>query len=220
MAALRMAAGAPAWSSPPARSLRASLIASLRRRTSLAKIAAPIARCVRARSRARSPLRRPIGAIGLARNPPGAPARAVGKTSRASAKRASIMAADAVGLIPRAAITLDRYGHLLPGQRNPGARSARHLCTTDPSDAWIVPSTPVRTSLDELRLLLKTSGRLDEQLTADLGEAVIDRDATAPRDAAAPPAPPGCDPVNVPAAPQLIVNVTVCGFSADALVWP
>ena len=43
-----------------------------------------------------------------------------------------------------------------------------------------MPSTPVRTSLDELPLLLKTRGRLDEQLTADLGEAVIDRDATAP----------------------------------------
>ena len=85
------------------------------------------------------------------------PARAVGKTSRASAKR------------PRSCP---------PGQRNPGARSARHLSTTDSSDAWIVPSTPVRTSLDKLPLLLETRGRPDEQLTA-LGEAVIDRDATA-----------------------------------------
>jgi hypothetical protein len=54
------------------------------------------------------------------------PARAVGKTSRASAKRSSIMSADAVGLIPRAAITLDRYGHLLPGNETP----ARDLLDT------------------------------------------------------------------------------------------
>ena len=52
------------------------------------------------------------------------PARAVGKTSRASAKRASIMSADAVGLIPRAAITFDRYGHLLPGNETPA------ICST------------------------------------------------------------------------------------------
>jgi hypothetical protein len=74
----------------------------------------------------------------------------------------------------------------------------------------------VRTSLDELPLLLKTRGRRDEQLTADLGEAVMTATPPLPR-SSAPPAPPGCDPVNVPAAPQLIVNVTVCGFSADAL---
>jgi hypothetical protein len=179
MAALRMAAGAPAWSSPPA--------PHLAREPNRVFAAAHVAGEDRGPDRPMRPSSGPVdprrggrSARSGSRGTLPVPGEAVGKTSRASAKRASIMSADAVGLIPRAAITLDRYRHLLPGNETPGARSARHLSTTDPSDAWIVPSTPVRTSLDELPLLLKTRGRLDEQLTADLGEAVIDRDATAP----------------------------------------
>ena len=53
------------------------------------------------------------------------PGEGVGKTS--GEREAGLdRSADAVGLIPRAAITLDRYGHLLPGNETP----ARDLLDT------------------------------------------------------------------------------------------